>query len=207
MSSTASHLVWIDLETTSIPTPHDEVIDFSDVHVLEIGLIVTDTAMNIHAVGGYQEVTKLTKAAADSLRNTPEALAMHKENGLIQACVAGSKSLADIDAEIDDVLAETGIPKGMFAIAGSGVATFDLLVVRAKMPLLASWLTYYSYDWGIFRRLLKSAVGHDVTNPHLASYGDSKLHRAMADITAHLREAQGFRDWARATFPEPDLRN
>lgn len=200
MSKTATHLVWIDLETTSLPTEHDEVWDFSDVHILEVGLIVTDKAMVIHKVGGYQEVTKLTKAAAATLRSNDIVRKMHQESGLIKDCLAGTHTLADIDTEIDALLSEVGIEKGMFAIAGSGVAMFDFPAVKTKMPKLNSWLAYYPYDWGIFRRLIESAVGHYVTNPQLASYGDEKLHRAMSDITAHLREAQAFRNWARETL-------
>lgn len=200
---TASHLAWVDLESTSLAEDHDEVIDFTNVHLLEIGLILTDDSLNILTEfgGGYRAVTKMTPEAANVLRHNEFVLNMHRENGLIADCINATQSLADIDDEIDAMLAETGVEKGMWAIAGSGVAMFDLLAIRAKMPKFASWLAYYPYDWGIFRRLIASMAGGYVVNPQLASYGDSKVHRAFNDVEAHLREAQIYRDWVRSLPP------
>ena len=199
---TASHLVWLDLEATDLPTEHDECWDFSGVHILEVGVIVTDKGLNIHQVGGYSEAVKMTPAAAAALRANDFVRKMHQENGLIKDCLASTKTLADIDDDLDAMLAEVGIPKGMFAMAGSGIAMYDLPAVKAKMPKLTSWLAYYPYDTGIFRRLVESMAGKYVTNPQNASYGEAKLHRAFADAEAHLREAQSFRDWVRS-LPTP----
>lgn len=198
MSKTASHLAWIDLETDNLPTDRPNVIDFTDVHLMELALIVTDTDLNINEVGGYSEVAKMTKETADVLRSNPEVRKMHTENGLIKSCIAATHTIEDIDAEVDAMLSEIGVEKGMVAIAGSGVAMFDFPFIRCKMPLTASWLAYYPYDYGIFRRLVKSIAGRYVTNPQLGSYSDAKVHRAMNDVEEHLREAQFFRDWIRS---------
>lgn len=200
---TATHQFWCDLESTTLPTEHDEVIDFTGVHILEIGVILTDVSMNILTEygGGYQAAAMMTPEAADALRNNEFVLNMHRENGLIKDCITSTQTMADIDTEIDSMLAETGVEKGMWAIAGSGVAAFDHPVIKAKMPKLASWLAYYPYDWGIFRRCISAAAGGYVVNPQLASYGDSKVHRAFNDVEAHLREAQAYRDWVRTLPP------
>ena len=203
---TATHCFWLDVESTTLPTEHDEIIDFTGVHILEVGVILTDVGLNIiteFGGGGYQAVTKLTMAAADSLRANEITREMHKENGLIVDCSRATQTLADIDTELDEWLTETGVAKGMWAIAGSGVAAFDHPLVKAKMPKVASWLAYYPYDWGIFRRCIASAAGQYVVNPQLASYGDAKVHRAFNDVEAHLREAQSYRDWVRS-LPAPE---
>lgn len=199
-SKTAHQLVWVDLETTGLPTEHDECIDFKDVHILEFAMIVTDRALNIESVGGYTEVIKMTRPAAEALKANDYVRNMHTKNGLIQDSIKATLSLAEVDAEIDRLLqSETAFEKREFAIAGSGVASFDLPLIKAKMPLLGSWLTYYSYDFGVYRRIARDLAGKDVINPvHSASYGDEKQHRAMADVEAHLREAQAYRDWVRS---------
>lgn len=201
----ASHMAWIDLETADLPTTVGQTYDFSGVHIMEIGLIVTDNALNIWDkngfVAGYQACVKMNNDMANALRANEITRAMHSENGLIRDCVASTQTLAEIDTEIDEMLSEVGIPRGMFAIAGSGVAAFDHPAIKVLMPKLASWLAYYPYDWGVFRRCIASAAGRYVVNPQLESYGETKLHRAMGDVTAHLREAQAYRDWVRANTP------
>lgn len=195
----AHQLIWVDLETTGLPTEHDECIDFSDVHVLEFAMIVTDRALNIDAIGGYTEVIKMTRPAADALKANDFVRDMHGKSGLIQDSIAATMTLAEVDAEVDALLRkETTFEKREFAIAGSGVAMFDFPLIKAKMPLLASWLAYYPYDFGIERRISRDLAGRDIVNPiHVKSYGDQKDHRAMADVEAHLREAQAYRDWFR----------
>lgn len=199
-ATTAQQLIWVDLETTGLPTEHDECIDFSDVHVLEFAMIVTDRALNIEAVGGYTEVIKMTRPAADALRANEYVKKMHTDNGLIKDSLAATMSLDDVDLEVDQILKTgTTFDKREFAIAGSGVAMFDFPLIKAKMPRLASWLTYYPYDFGIERRITRDLAGRDLINPvHSASYGDTKAHRAMADVEAHLREAQAYRDFFRS---------
>ncbi len=199
-SKIAHNLIWFDAETTALPTEHDEVVDFSGVHILEVALIVTDRALNIEAVGGYTEVVKMTQAAADSLRGNDYVREMHTKNGLIKDSINAKLNLDDIDLEIDELLRTgTTFDKGEFALAGSGVSHFDRYLIAAKMPRLNSWLTYYSYDFGTYRRISRDLAGRDVINPvHGKSYGDEKLHRAMQDVEAHLREAQAYRDWVRS---------
>jgi len=191
-------LLWIDMETTSLPKEGDGLIDFRDVHVLEFAMIVTDMALNIE-VSGYYEVIKMTREAADSLRNNPEVKAMHRTNGLIEESIKATMTLADVDAEVDKILrTETTFDKRQFAVAGSGVARFDLPLIKAKMPLLASWVNYFPFDIGIERRVSTALAGRRLVNYAPKSYGEEKLHRAMADVEAHLREAQDYRDFYRS---------
>ena len=204
MSKAPKQLIWIDLETDGLPRDHDGVIDFNGVHLMEFGMVVTDAALNIEPCGGYTEVVKMTKEIADALRADDFVREMHRESGLIEACIKATHTMEDIDREVDEMLTEAGYKKGEVAIAGSGIAMFDFPFIRAKMPRIASWLAYYPYDFGVFRRLLSSLAGGYVVNPQLESYGQSKVHRAMNDAVAHLREAQAYRDWVREIASAPE---
>lgn len=189
--------MWVDLESDNLPTAHDGVIDFTEVNVLEFAMIITDRALNRQR-WGYSEVVKMNPSIANNLRTNQVVREMHQKSGLIADSIEATHTLEEIDQEVSEILEETGVEKGQIAIAGSGIAMFDFPLIRSRMPLTASWLAYYPYDTGVFRRLLMSYAGRAVTNPHAASYGPDKAHRALNDIEAHLREAQSFRDWVRA---------
>lgn len=197
MADHHTHLVWVDIEATSLPTEHDDCIDFSDVHILEFAMIVTDRSLNIHEVGGYVEVVGMTQEARVSLLGNEAVRKMHVENGLIQDCINSKKPLYEVEQEASMMLYETGIKPGKFALAGSGIAMYDFPLIRAKMPEFSRWLAYYPYDIGVYRRVSRDLAGRDLINPRLDSYGASKLHRAFNDVEAHLREAQRHRDWLR----------
>lgn len=184
-------LLWADLETPGLA---------HTAPIMEVAIVVTD--FNLNKIAGYHEVVKLTKAHADALRDPQNkiALEMHAANGLIQDGKKSTKTLADIERECIDLLKqETTFEPGEFILAGSGVAQFDIHLLRAQMPALEKWLTYYQLDVGIMRRTLKIlGGGRDFVNPVLHSFGDSKKHRAMADVLAHIEEAEGYREWLRS---------
>lgn len=202
MSTSNTHLLWMDIETDGLADVHDGVIDYSPVNLLEMGAILTDRDLNIEPVGGYSEVLKMTSAAADRLRADDFVRNMHIESGLIKESIAATATLESVDADLDAFLTDSGAEPGRVTLAGSGVAHFDHGFVQARMPRTSRWLTYYTFDVGVFRRVILAMAGGPVANPKLDSYGTkSKVHRAMADVEAHLREAQGFRDWVRKLPP------
>jgi oligoribonuclease (3'-5' exoribonuclease) len=182
------HLMWADLETTGVPVG----VDWSDVHLLEIAVIVTDFALN--PLKGYQAVIRLTPPAADALRHNDYVRNMHKTSGLLEESIKSPTAITmeQAETEVLDILEEEA-----YIIAGSGVAAFDHPFIKAKMPRLDSKLAYYPFDVGIARRMSKILAGRDVVNPTLHSYGDAKEHRALADIKAHLAEGETFRDYFR----------
>ena len=195
------HLVWIDIETTGLPTYHDGLVDFSGVHLLEIGCIVTDTALNIVDPGGYTAVVKMTKDMAAAIRSSEIILKMHRTNGLLTESVqTANLTMEMVDQELSEFLSELKDPEGSMAIAGSGVIAFDLPFIKSTMPKTAKWLDYFGYDIGVMRRLVRSMAGQHVVNPNTSSYGPDKAHRAMNDVEAHLREAQSYRDWFRTVL-------
>jgi oligoribonuclease (3'-5' exoribonuclease) len=194
-----SALFWIDIETTQLPPSNDQN-NYDDVHILEIGVIVTD--YDLKPYFGYQGIVQLDDAMKASLKNNPEVFKMHLDNGLLKESKESTDTLRIIESEIIGMLkSKTTQEKGEFMIAGSGVATFDLQVLKAKMPELASWLVYYPFDIGVNRRVAKIlSGGRDLVSPIKESFdGAVKKHRALDDIKAHLKEAlewQKFYKWA-----------
>lgn len=77
-------------------------------------------------------------------------------------------------------------------LAGSGVATFDLQIIKRLMPGLTARLTYHVHDVGVMRRAYRRATGHDLT-PRT-----EPAHRAMADVQQSLTEGRAFADLFRA---------
>lgn len=181
-------LFWTDLETTSLPVG----TGFTDVHLLEIAVIITDFSLN--KLGGYSEVIKLTPEAAESIRNNKFVREMHTKSGLLKESIQdATTTMAQAEREIVGLLNEFGEP-GDFVIAGSGVAAFDHPFIKDKMPDLNLFLVYYPFDIGIFRRVSKILSGRHLVPYNGASYGAEKVHRALADVQAHLLEAEQYRD-------------
>lgn len=132
---------------------------------------------------------------------------MHRKSGLI-ADLKGDDvvTLAQAEADIINLFkTKSTFDKREFMIAGSGVATFDFPLIKTHMPELASWFAYFPADIGIFRRLSK-AYGHgrDFYNPVIASFGESKEHRAWGDVLAHVEEAKRQRSVVQEVFTYRD---
>jgi oligoribonuclease (3'-5' exoribonuclease) len=189
-------LFWVDLETDRLtPKFRDQVLDMTPLNILEIGAIITDFDLRPVA-DGYTEVVKMTKEIADGLRANPEVLEMHQKSGLIEASIKDGKSISEIEDEILELIKkDTAISEGELQIAGSGVARFDFAIIEAKMPRLARYFHYAPYDVGVLRRTAKTMAGGDVVNIPRSYKEGVKQHRAWDDVTAHLEEAQRFREF------------
>lgn len=187
-------LLWVDIETTSLPVGNN----FDDVHILEFACILT--GFDLKPVSGYREIIKPTKSAIEVLRVNPEVLQMHKANNLLEELKTASATVTEVEQEVIKILKEkTTFEKGEFMLAGSGVAGFDHPLIKEKMPELASWLTYYTMDIGVYRRTTSIFGGrHDFWNPVQSSYQSGvKNHRAYDDLKAHLEEASRIFEWLR----------
>jgi oligoribonuclease (3'-5' exoribonuclease) len=182
-----SALFWIDIETTSLP----EGNDWSGVEILEVGVIVTD--FDLKPYFGYKGVIGMTDAIKAALAKNPEVVQMHLKNGLLRESKESTDTLRMVESEIIGMLkSKTTQDKGEFMIAGSGVATFDFQLLKAKMPELASWLAYFPFDVGVLRRSANIlSGGRDVVKKVEASFSN-KSHRAIDDVKAHLQEAMEF---------------
>lgn len=181
-------LFWCDLETTGT----DKDGDYSDVHLLEIAVILTDFALN--PLKGYQAVIRITAEGAEALRHNDFVLNMHRTSGLLEESVKSPQAItmAQAEREVLEILDDDA-----YIIAGSGVAAFDHPFIKQKMPLLNAKLAYYPFDVGVVRRMSQILAGKPVVNPTLHSYGEAKEHRALADIKAHLAEGRSFMEYFR----------
>lgn len=183
-----------DFETTGLP-PEDDPLNYDDVHVLEVCVYVVD--LDLDPLCGYETLITPTREAVVALKANDFAREMHKANGLIEALRdrANTVTLEQAENDIIEMLkAKTTHDPKTFGIAGSGVATFDFNIIKAKMPKLARWLAYFPADFGVFRRLSKIYARGDIYNPMQASYGDMKAHRARGDVEAHLEEGRRQRE-------------
>jgi oligoribonuclease len=185
---TTNALLWVDIESTGL----DPVFD----SILEVGAILTD--LDLVPISGYHEVIKPDRMAIERLRGAHDVvLSMHKESGLIKDMRTATVSLAEAEAELVRMVTATAFDYNEISLAGSGVAHFDRRVITHQMKDLDKWLTYYSYDIGVFRRMATLFNhGQQVIPPVRESYMEGfKAHRAWADVSAHLAEAKKFKDW------------
>lgn len=193
-------LAWVDLETTQLPEPGDGIVDYRNLHLLEVAVLITD--LDLEPVAGYHEVVKMTNEAAASLKANDYVRKMHTDNNLIRESIKSEDALTlpDMDIEIDKLFKEkTSFEPGEFAIAGSGVARFDHPIIDVKMPKFAKWLHYAEIDIGVMRRVT-TLFNHNqpVVNPVPESSRDGvKTHRAWDDVQAHLKEAKRYADFIR----------
>lgn len=181
-----TRLLWTDFETDGLP----DGMDYSVINILEVAVIVTD--FDLEPQVGYSEVLKMTPAAAERIRANDYVKQMHGKSGLLRDSVNATHTVAQVEAEILDLLDQE-----QYMIAGSGVAAFDHPLIKTQMPRLAQRLAYYPFDVGVMRRTAKILAGKEIVNPTLASYGETKAHRALADVKAHILEARTFQTYFR----------
>lgn len=188
-------LLWVDLECDGlIPEFKDEILDLRPLNIMEIGIIITD--FDLHPIVGYEEALQMTQAMADRLRADEFVRNMHRDSGLIKACMESTVTLRDAEDEILKIIqTETSCSPGEIQIAGSGVARYDQTILQAKMPRLSRYLHYAPYDVGVLRRTSKTMARGDVVNIPRSYKEGVKQHRAYGDIEAHLEEGERFQEF------------
>jgi len=179
MAPLPKYLLWLDLETTGL--------DPATTSVLEVWWELTDWSLApVASAHGVRHASwgDGTAPMDDVVRD------MHTKSGLIDACVtpSGAHDVGTAMYRLVGLLLDIGEP---VALAGSGVAHFDRLVLAAQYPDVAAHLTYWSLDLGPIRRLAEGTGYGDLALPAI-----DIVHRAEADV----RRAQAeFRQW-RAVF-------
>lgn len=178
------NLLWLDFESTGL-----------DLH--------DDDALEVFAVVENSEGLQWGSAVESLVAPSDEALArahgnqfvepMHTVNGLFDDIEAARNAgtlptLTQVETSIIAMLEETGSRKGRVTLAGSGVGHFDILFIQARMPELASWLTYFVHDIGVQRRAYARANNGAL----LVRVNNDKTHRAKQDVECHLAEDAAF---------------
>ena len=176
-------LLWLDFEATGLDTSLDSPI--------EVGAILTTT--DLRRISGFSSVIRPPDAARERLMANAYVRDMHRANGLLDL-IDDAPPLDYVEKEllawIDLFCAQHPlIPGTNITLAGSGVAHFDLPLIKQQMPALAERLNYFVIDVGIIRRATEMWTGSIPSNVN-----ELKTHRAMDDIVCHLAEAHAFRD-------------
>jgi len=184
------YLLWFDFETTGLDR-------WTDVPI-ELAAVVT-TASDLVEIDGYETLiwadpVRVEGCAARDMHAASGLLAAWQDavNGLRRHDPRAPMQLIHMaDALLCQMLDSLAIP--IVTLAGSGVGTFDLPLIRATMPALSTRLTYHVHDVGVMRRAYRRATGHDLTER------TEPAHRAMADVQQSLTEGRAFAELFRAS--------
>lgn len=178
-------ILWIDLECTG---------SSNDAHILEFGGVITDASPELIEVSrfttsvlpfGYDyDYSKIEESYEDNV-----VVEMHKKSGLteqLQKSTIPDTSLAEksILRWINDTV---GFSTEHIPWGGSGVGHYDNKYIKRDWPYLSKRLTYWVYDVGVMRRMLR-LVGIELS----ADTTEIKTHRALDDILLHVEEARQY---------------
>lgn len=163
-------MVWIDVETSGLDTELDQL--------LEVAMVITDENMEPHAA--YQAVVHW-----DELPPMNDfAWRMHTENGLLEECRQGGKTLPQIDTEMSQLLDSQGIV-GNSPLCGSTIH-FDRAFVKRGLPLAHGRLHYRNVDVSSLKELVIRWA------PDM-EYPKRGFHRAMPDIHESIKALRHYR--------------
>jgi oligoribonuclease (3'-5' exoribonuclease) len=185
MSQHPSYLLWTDLETTGLydgnkPPKLMEaafvLLPFGDFDINNAQMIIQQT---------YMLMPNDVKALIPFIQD------MHSKNGLIADCQEAHELPATGQYKVIAALREQGVDAKDFAFAGSGIAPFDLPLLREYMSDLYEYAHYAPFDLGTARRALQMLYPDtNLDNPNW-SPADS-THRAFEDVVDELNEAQWY---------------
>lgn len=187
--SDATHLLWVDLETTGADVNVDEII--------EMYAFITPYEYedwNLDYYIHFDGVFKPSEAAAFRMAGNPVVREMHLKTGLFDECLNSQWDQERIYhsflSYIDKFVKEQPEPEKIkLQIAGSGVAAFDTPIIKRYCDTeFEVFFVHSSLDVGHFRRFLKIA-GKESLAP---TAQESKVHRAEEDILDHFKEAQNI---------------
>jgi oligoribonuclease (3'-5' exoribonuclease) len=200
-------IFWLDLETTGSKSTES---------IIEVGILATDGSPELKPLGEFQSLVapdpdnwrRVTDWTNDPARL--EVQRMHQRSGLSRDIEAAKKaddlpSVAEVEAAIlHFVRTVAGSSTDHIPLAGSGVSHFDRQFIRRDWPKFDKRLTYWAYDVGVMRRMLRLsgvASGLDRSRIDRATRVDL-THRALDDAKDHAQEARTYLAWLRDIEPE-----
>lgn len=174
------YYLWMDLETTGLDPAMDPP--------LEVAVLVTTPDLIEVPGTRFQALMPLDEWARLRLSETPFVENMHKDNGLLSEIERGIPMMHEgVENSILSILQSlSDDPKPVF-LAGTGVAAFDIHVLRTWMPRLADYLDYRTIDVGQIRRFLKYVL--NVKGEWMPEEADNN-HRAQGDLLNSLNQAR-----------------
>lgn len=177
---TATALLWLDLETTSLDPLKGEI--------LEVAALSTDMTGTHHTLRpgvDYVMTIATTRDPFDLCNDDDEIFDMHRANGLLEEIRDGHGSVPIWKADQTLALAIQRWKKQVeieeVMLAGAGVAQFDIHWLRVHLPLTMAQLhSYRTFDISAAARVL------DGCGLLVMQTGDDR-HRAESDVNTARR--------------------
>lgn len=198
-----------DLESTGVRFDAD--------HVLEIGAIAIDDDFN--KIATYSALVcvpmSLVNEALDNqfkggVQDT-FVRDMHTKNGLLHDLAVSENfdlatqgtrrtqpaaAYADCAGQFTGWLVEQGYTPGNVVLVGHSIATFDVPMLKAKMPLIHNWLSHRTMDFGGIGRFLRKQCMAPIPETPKEEWP----HRGLADCEIELAESQACIRMTSAAF-------
>lgn len=177
-------ILFLDLETTGVDVPQDEII--------EVGLSMVSTEAGYPEIGRYSHIVIPSEEAFNRMMAKDVVRKMHEVNGLLREIVECSTpktyTIENIEQDILQWLeAYVGKDTTHIPFGGSGVLHFDRRFISYFMPKFDKRITHWAYDVGVLRRtFMKAGVKY-------ASI-DAKTHRALDDARVHAEEWRYYQE-------------
>jgi oligoribonuclease len=175
-STTAGHLVWIDLEMTGLDTSNDVI--------LEIAVVITNNNLEVIAEG-----PSLVIHHDDAVLNNMNdwCKKQHGVSGLTKAVQESTVSLARAkDAVREFIMQHVPAQKGI--LCGNSVWQ-DALFLKHYMPEVTDYLFYRIIDVSSIKEVLQRWY----PNNNKKIYIKPETHRAMEDVYASIAELKHYR--------------
>lgn len=173
--SNPEHLIWIDLEMTGLDPLTDSII--------EIGTIVTDSALNVIAEGPEFAIAHpLSRLQAMDDWNRTQ----HTKSGLWQRVLASKVDLAHAEQATMAFLA-AHVAAGKSPICGNSICQ-DRRFLHREMPALEAFFHYRNLDVSTVKELARRWAP-----TVLEALKKEGAHLALADIRESVAELRHYR--------------
>lgn len=174
MSQTIDKLVWIDLETTGLSLKKDKII--------EIGVLVTDTQLNLLDESGYVGYVNITDEDISLMEEVVKE--MHTKNRVIEMCKKSLLTIEDIDKGAVEYISKF-VSKNEAPLCGNNIA-FDRSFIEYNMPLLTDYIHYRNIDVTAIKQLSR------IWRNDIYTKKDS-AHEALDDIKESVEELRYYK--------------
>ena len=170
-------ILWIDLETTG---------SSNDAKIIEFGGVITDSSPELKELSTF---TTLVDPWPVDTYEAEVVTQMHYKSGLNEALKAVPlPQIGEAEKSILKWINDTiGFSTDHIPWGGSGVGHFDSKYIRRDWPYLSKRITYWVYDVGVMRRMLR-LVGIEIPS----EFTEVKTHRALDDALLHASEARQY---------------
>lgn len=176
------HVVWGDAEATGLDP-------YTGDHLVEVGILVTDTNLNILDEEGYSSAIYYPERYVEMMKTRTDeyVLDMHEKTGLWDRLSTEGKPLSTVDSESLEYIKQF-VKNPRTAWLGGNSITLDRKFFGVYLPNMHNYLHYRSLDvtsWaGPFQWWKKE------------QFRKRTEHSAMSDIRESIDEMKFLRDLA-----------